>query len=71
MQELGRGSGSGVEGLVKKEEITLYAVWLTYRFSETDTRLVMNSTKEPFKIGEVGVDESTNLRGTVVIDFGD
>ena len=71
MQELGRGSGSSVEGLVKKEEITLYAVWLTYKFSDTDTRLVMNSTKEQFKIGAVGVDESTNLRGTVIIDFGD
>lgn len=71
MQELGRGSGSTVKGLAKKEEITLYAVWLTYRFSSTDTRLVMNSTQEQFAIGSVGVDESTNLRGTVIIDFGD
>lgn len=69
MTELGRGGSS--EGLKKKEEITLYAVWLTYQFSETDTRLVMNSTKEKFKIGSIGVDESTNLKGTVIVDFGD
>lgn len=69
MTELGRGGSS--EGLEKKEEITLYAVWLTYQFSETDTRLVMNSTKEKFKIGSIGVDESTNLKGTVIVDFGD
>lgn len=54
-----------------KDEITLYAVWLTYQFSENDTTLVMNSNKTEFQIAEVGVDESTNLKDKVVINWGD
>ena len=57
--------------LMHKDQITLYAVWLTYQFSEDDTTLVFNSNKTEFAIDQVGVDESTNLKDTVIIDFGD
>lgn len=70
MKELGR-SEDVPDPLKKKEEITLYAVWMTYQFSDSDTRLLMNSDKTTFKIAEVGVDESTNLKDTIIIDFGD
>lgn len=57
--------------LVHKDQITLYAVWLTYQFSENDTTLVFNSNKTELAIDSVGVDESTNLKDKVVIDWGD
>lgn len=57
--------------LKHKDEIKLYAVWLTYQFSENDTTLVFNSNTSEFAIDSVGVDESTNLKDKVVIDWGD
>ena len=57
--------------LKHKDEIKLYAVWLTYQFSENDTTLVFNSNKTEFAIDGVGIDESTNLKDKVVIDWGD
>lgn len=57
--------------LKHKDEITLYAVWLTYQFNENDTTLVMNSNKTEFQIADVGIDESTNLKDKVVINWGD
>ena len=36
--------------LMHKDQITLYAVWLTYQFSEDDTTLVFNSNKTEFAI---------------------
>lgn len=70
MKELGR-TEDVPDPLKKKDEITLYAVWMTYQFSDSDTRLLMNSDKTTFKIAEVGVDESTNLKDNVIIDWGD
>lgn len=57
--------------LKHKDQITLYAVWLTYQFSEDDTTLMMDSNKTEFQIADVGIDESTKLKDKVVINWGD
>ena len=53
------------------ESITLYAVWLTYQFSNDDTILVFDSDKTEFSIDSVGIDESTNLKDKVIVNWGD
>lgn len=57
--------------LEHKDQITLYAVWMTYKFSENDTTFVFNSNKTELAINSVGIDESTTLKDTVIIDWGD
>lgn len=69
MEEL--GDASRTEELKKNEEIRLYAVWLDYQFSDTDTTLMMSSDKSEFFIDSVGVDASTRLKDKVIINFGD
>ena len=57
--------------LKHKDEITLYAVWLTYQFGENDTTLMLDSNKTEFQIADVGIDESTKLKDKVIINWGD
>lgn len=57
--------------LKDKDGITLYAVWLTYQFSNDDTILVFDSDKTEFSIDSVGIDESTNLKDKVIVNWGD
>lgn len=69
MSEL--GDPNRTDGLVRNEEIRLYAVWLDYQFSDDDTTLLMQSDKTEFYIDSVGVDPTTRLKDKVVISFGD
>lgn len=55
----------------KKEEITLYASWITNKFTTTDTHLTLDSNKTDFFIADVDVDPNTKLKDNVVINFGD
>ena len=55
----------------KKEELTLYASWITYKFTTDDTRLVLDSNKSDFYISDVEIDTTTRLKDNVVINFGD
>lgn len=66
-KELMRGTNSHFQ---KKEQINLYANWLTYQFSNKDTTLVFNSNKQDFYIDQVGVDQSTCLKKNVIVNFG-
>ena len=65
------GDPSRTEPLEKKEEFRLYAVWLDYQFSSADTTLMMASDRSQFYIDKVGVDPSTRLKNTVLVNFGD
>lgn len=58
------------EAFMPKEEITLYAAWLTYQFTDADTAITLDSNMTEFRIQSVGVDENTNLKRNVVINFG-
>lgn len=69
MSEL--GDPARADDLRRNEEIRLYAVWLDYQFSDTDTTLLMQSDRSEFYIDSVGVDPSTRLKDKVVISFGD
>ena len=68
-QELGRDLA--IDPLYRKEEITLYASWISYEFTTADTTFIMNSNKTQFYIADVGIDESTKLKDAVVIAFGE
>lgn len=68
-QELGRDFA--IDPLYRKEEITLYASWISYEFTTADTTFIMNSNKTQFYIADVGIDESTKLKDAVVIAFGE
>lgn len=68
MEELIRSED---QSFIEKEEITLYAVWITYQFSDSDTTLLLNSDKTDFHIDYVEVDKSTNLKDNVAISFGE
>lgn len=57
--------------LKNKDGVTLYAVWLTYQFSKDDTILAFDSDKTEFSIDSVGIDESTNLKDKVIVNWGD
>ena len=68
MEELIRSED---QSFIEKEEITLYAVWITYQFSDSDTTLLLNSDKTDFHIDYVEVEKSTNLKDKVAISFGE
>ena len=54
--------------------MNLYAVWLTYEFSERDTQLKINSNGTTFKIQEYEIANNqvnADLNGKIIVDFGD
>ena len=59
------------ELLKNKDQITLYAVWMTYQFSETDTTLVFQSDMSELGIDSVGINEATKLKDKVIVNWGD
>ena len=59
------------EPFANNEEITLYASWITYQFSDSDTTIMMNSDTSQFTIAAVGLSANTKLKDNVVINFGD
>lgn len=55
--------------LKNKDQITLYATWINYQFSNDDTAFVLNSNQNEFRIESIGVDENSKLKEKVIIDF--
>lgn len=55
--------------LKNKDQITLYATWINYHFSDDDTAFVLNSNQSEFRIESIGVDEKSILKEKVVIQL--
>ena len=59
------------EAVTNGKTVRMYAVWSTYKFGASDTRFLMKSSQKEFYIDSADVDQSTELGGKVIIDYGD